>query len=179
MSWQLWRQTLRVAGHVPKMSVICVQFVPNLSPGDKFGINLGQIGDTRRDTRRDTTMSLKWVPTSVTAFIIFGAQGSPKRRPKTDFWTLLGNMWKRKSIAPACTGASFLRFGGSATRWILLCDVPWPSESQVSLKWVKWVPFLTKWTSSEPQVSAQVFGKWVPSECPGSRQVRTRGQIEA
>ena len=157
--------------NVLNLCSICPQFIPWRQIWNKFGTNWGHSAGHSAGHNYVTTMSLKWIPTSVTAFIIFGAQGSPKRRPKTDFWTLLGNMWKRKSIAPACTGASFLRFGGQplagyyyvmsldqvSLKWVSSesSEYPfWPSEPQVNLKWVP------KFLASEYQVSAQVRAKW-------------------
>ena len=175
MSWQLWRQTLRVAGHVPKMSVICVQFVPNLSPGDKFGINLGQIGDTRqdtrRDTRRDTTMS-RWCHPQVWQLLSFvvprGRQRDAPKQTFEHFWATCGNA---KALLPPAREHHFWGLGGQplagyyyvmsldqvSLKWVSSesSEYPfWPSEPQVSLKWVP------KFLASEYQVSAQVRAKW-------------------
>jgi len=183
MSWQLWRQTLRVAGHVPKMSVICVQFVPNLSPGDKFGINLGQIGDTRRDTRRDTTMSRLCHSSEypqvwqLLSFLV--PRGRRRDAPKQTFehfWATCGNA---KASLPPAREHHFWGLGGQPLAgyyYVMSLD-------QVSLKWVSSesseYPFWPSESQVSAQVSAQVFGKWVPSEYQGSRQVRNWGQIEA
>jgi len=168
MSWQLWRQTLRVAGHVPKMSVICVQFVPNLSPGDKFGINLGQIGDTLGGTQWCHDDVTRMTPTSVTAFMHFWRPGVAKESPQNRLLNTFGQHVEAQKHCSRLHGSIFFEVWGvsHSLDTIMWCPLTkWVSSEsqvsqvstlfdQVSLKWVlKWVP---KFLASEYQVSAQV-----------------------